>query len=63
MGGGGVNYVYLQNKYGRDDFQKKNSAEFKKTMIKIILKCGELSSGLIFQQIYYSITAISLPLL
>ena len=38
VGGGDVTHVYLQNKYGREDFQKITSAKFKKkkTMIKII---------------------------
>ena len=45
-------------------FSKNNFCRIKKkTMIKIIKKCGELFSGLIFQQIYYYIKAISLPLL
>ena len=37
VGGGDVTHVYLQNKYGREDFQKITSAKLKKkTMIKII---------------------------
>ena len=30
VGGGDVTHVYLQNKYGREDFQKITSAKFKK---------------------------------
>ena len=37
MGKGDVIHVYLQNKYGREDFQNITSAKLKKTtMIKII---------------------------
>ena len=30
VGGGDVTHVYLQNKYGREDFQKITSAKLKK---------------------------------
>ena len=34
VGGGDVTHVYLQNKYGREDFQKITAVELKKTKIK-----------------------------
>ena len=63
-GGRGSDPCLLTKQVWEGRYSKDNFCQIKKkTMIKIILKCGELFSGLIFQQIYYSIKAISLPLL